>query len=208
MTGNLTDCEPANASSLWWKKLSKWKAHFGERPRSLTELCGAFPKRSVLVVASKTYLNAVAEDLRGAVKEHPNPDLISIVSAGVRTMEGLTDHLLPCDARLQNVVSGARRSINTRIAKKILSEAKTVPHRTSLILRYRKLLNEQPPIPVYDRLPLSDDEIRSFIWEHLVKDGALRHSPLLRRLRENNKACEQKRFARLFREVQEEKNGA
>ena len=74
--------------------------------------------------------------------------------------------------------------------------------------RYRKLLAEQPAIPQYDRQPLSDASVRRFIVRQLAADGELTHSRLLRQLRDQNMACEQKRFARLYRETREEMHGS
>ncbi|MFO0005240.1 MAG: hypothetical protein ACK559_29355, partial [bacterium] len=71
----------------------------------------------------------------------------------------------------------------------------------------QKLLNEQPPIQTYNRQQLSDDEVKEFIRKQLRVNPELQHSPLLRLLRDLNMACEQKRFAILYREVVEASNG-
>ena len=65
----------------------------------------------------------------------------------------------------------------------------------------------QPPIAQYDREPLDDQQVKKFIRQHLKADSSCRHTPLLRMLRNANKACEQKRFALLYYEVSEELNG-
>lgn len=48
---------------------------------------------------------------------------------------------------------------------------------------------------------MSDDEVRAFIRSKLAVDRSLRHTRLLRTLREGGRACEQGRFRRLFKEV-------
>lgn len=161
----------------------------------------------MLVVASETYLKAIAADLRDAVVELSDPDLLSIVSAGSKTLDGLGEHLVPCDARLQKLVNGARRSLNTRVAGMILSEARRPPRRATLKRRLTRILSQQPDIQRYDRTPMSDREVRQFITSQLRNDRALTHTALLRRLRDSNHACEQKRFASLFRDVKERKYG-
>ena len=197
----------ASASKDWWESTSRWKAHFKDRPRSLTALMATYPKRSIVVAASKTYLRAIADDIRDGATHLAEPDQLSIICAGVRTLEGLDGNLVPCDARLQAETGGALRSLNTRLANKILRESRVPPRSTSLTKRYRKLLKQQPAIETYDRRPISDSEVKRFIRQQLKGDITLRHTPLLRRLRESDKACEQKRFASLYKQVRSELDG-
>ena len=197
----------AMASKQWWESNSRWKAHFKERPRSLTALMATYPKRSLLVVASETYLRAISDDLREGVTHLNDPDQLSIVCSGAKSLKDLDNNLVPCDARLQPAIGGARRSLNTRLANKILRESRVPPRASTLAIRYRELLSQQPALEKYDRKPLSDDQVRQFIRNKLAKDSSLRHTPLLRMLRDDDKACEQKRFSSLFKEVMEELNG-
>ncbi len=166
-----------------------------------------YPKRSLLVVASENYLAAIADDLRQGVASLADPDSLSIVCAGARSIDGLDRNLVPCDARLQAATGGALRSLNTRLANKILRESRQPPTASSLSKRYRKLLSEQPPLNMYDRQPMSDDEVKKFIRQKLAIEPSLCHTPLLRMLRDNDNACEQKRFASLYTEVLESLNG-
>ena len=69
------------------------------------------------------------------------------------------------------------------------------------------MLSEQPDLVPYDREPVTDDEARQFIREQLHVDPKLKHTPLLRKLRDGGRACEQSRFARLYREVVEQMHG-
>ena len=60
------------------------------------------------------------------------------------------------------------------------------------------------------RSPMNDDEVRSFIKHEITKirssSQKARHTPLLRKLRDQGKACEQSRFRRLFAAVKDEIN--
>ena len=205
---NVTDVTGSGISSVWWHQMAQWQGHWRGNPRSLRELAASFPRRAMLVVASEIYLRAIAGDLCHAVNELSDPDLLSIISAGSRSVPGLDDHLVPCDARLQSLVGGARRSLNTRVAKKVLSEARSLPRRSTLIRKYRRLLQTQPEIAQHDRVPMSDAEISEFISSRLQDDESLCHTPLLRLLRQSGRACEQSRFASLYRVVKERPNGA
>ena len=153
----------AMASKQWWESTCRWKAHFKDRPRSLTALMATYPTRSLLVVASETYLRAISDDLRGGVTHLNDPDQLSIVCSGAKSLEDLDDNLVPCDARLQPTIGGARRSLNTRLANKILREARVPPRASTLAVRYRKLLSQQPELEKYDRRPLTDDQVSEFI---------------------------------------------
>lgn len=207
VSAGLTDGERSSASKQWWERTSRWKAHFKDRPRSLAALMATYPKRSTLIVASETYLRAIADDVREGVAHLHDPDQLAIVCSGAKSLDGLDENLVPCDARLQAATGGARRSLNTRLANKILRESRVPPRASTLAVRYCKLLSQQPELEKYDRKPLSDDQVRQFIRKKLVKDDSLRHTPLLRMLRDDDKACEQKRFSSLFKEVMEELNG-
>jgi hypothetical protein len=87
------------------------------------------------------------------------------------------------------------------LAAKILKDSRVPPTATALRKHYQKLLSTQPAIPKYERLQLSDAQVKAFIRRILRTNGDLSHSPMLRILRDSNMACEQKRFATLYREV-------
>jgi len=119
-------------------------------------------------------------------------------------LPGLDDHLIPLDARLQTIAGGARRSLNIRLARKALLELdKNGPTLSALRKKFTKLLAEQPPATKYDRTPMTDAEVRGFIQKAIKEEPAIKFSPLLRELRDSGFACEHRRFASLFRSVQE-----
>jgi hypothetical protein len=196
------------AAQAWWKATaSQWNSRFRDRPRSLTDLMATYPHRSLLVVSSETYMRAIVEDLRNGVCCLSDSDQLAIVCAGVRRLDGLDRNLVPCDARMQATLGGARRSLNTRLAAKIIRESQQPLRATTLRKQYQRLLGKQPPIAKYNRQPLSDDEIREFIRKQLESGRSSKHTPMLRLLRESQMACEQKRFAMLHREVVEAFHG-
>jgi len=51
---------------------------------------------------------------------------------------------------------------------------------------------------------MTDEQVKVFIRDALRQDARQRPTPLLARLREHNRACEQSRFVSLFRQVREE----
>ena len=103
-----------------------------------------WPESPLLVVASPPYLNAMVEDLESASLRLKEQDSLIIISAGAQSLHGLSDNLLPCDARLQSRVGGARHSLNIRIAKMILLQADRWPLKLSILRdRIEKLMANQ-----------------------------------------------------------------
>lgn len=130
--------------------------------------------------------------------------MLSIISAGSRDLDGMAEHLVPCDARLESLVGGARRSLNMRAARQVLSEiGDSQPTLPFLRERFAAWLAQAPDIRTYDRKPMSDDQVLAFIHKSLKREPDLRGTPLLRRLRDQGFACEHSRFMALFRSVRE-----
>jgi hypothetical protein len=77
--------------------------------------------------------------------------------------------------------------------------------------RFRRLMEQQPEIKKYERIPMTDEDVRAYIKSAMIKSamtksamnhgGKLSHTGLLRQLRAENRACEQKRFRDLFKEM-------
>ena len=202
----MSDLRGRDLLSAWWTCLARWPGPSGEAPRSLAELAEAYPKSPLIVVAPERYLHAVQGDLTAAAGRFADPNLLMIVSAGTKTLGELDRFLVPCDARLQPLVGGVRRTLNIRVARKIVSEAASAPRLDDLQRSYRRLLEKQPPLPVYDRRPMTDAQVRAYIRKELRRADQA-HTPLLRKLRDHGSACEYSRFSALYEQVQGERHG-
>lgn len=186
----------------WWSGLSAWRGAGYGKPRSLTELATSNRQALMLVAASPAYLRAMAQDLLRARTVLRSAKQLSIISAGTGRLPGLQEHLLPVDGKLLPVVGGAMPSLNVRILRKILLEAsRWHPRLPDLKRRYEALMKRQQPLEKFDRRPISDAEVVTFIEDALKQDPSTRHTPLLRRLRDSGRACEQSRFRQLFQQV-------
>ena len=60
-------------------------------------------------------------------------------------------------------------------------------------------------VQVYDRQPLTNDEVLKFVSVELSNDGSSSSSRLLGKLRSSGRACERKRFHKLFTAVKEQR---
>ena len=188
----------------WWSELATWEGPVAGEPRTLQSLVDNDPKAPLIVVASPVYLAAMRADLDAAVIRLAHSDLLTIISAGAADIGTLQRNVLPCDGRLQAILGGALMSLNVRVARRLLESPLRWPLRCSQVATtFDALLQDCPDLVRYDRSPLSDTEVREFILKHLILNPNQRHSPLLRRLRDEGNACEQKRFRALFQETQE-----
>ena len=183
-------------ASAWWDALAEWTGP-ASAARSLSDLVGSDPQARVLVVLSAAYLKACRDDLCRAIDRLGDDKQLSIISAGTKVDGDLDGFLLPCDARLQTAVGGTRQALNVRTAELLLA-AGLVEH-DEMSEELAKLLADQPAVARYGRRPACDAEIRAFIRVRLRTDPAATHTRLLREFRNENRACEQGRFAGLFR---------
>lgn len=180
----------------WWAALSGWTGPT-PAPRSLTALAAQDPTSRLLLVLSASYLAACRGDVLGAVGALADSSRLSVVSAGTRTDPDLTEFLLPADARLEHVLGGARQSLNVRIAEHLFASGDY--EHAAMHDRLTRLLAEQPPPRRFARRGMTDDEVRVFVRGRLEQDADITPTRLLRELRNFERACEQHRFADLFR---------
>ncbi len=199
--GNGTDTRAL--ARRWWSALSLWRRGKPDIPRSLSELAAQEPNGALFVAASPDYLSAASEDLEGAANTLESPDRIAVFSAATGSLGVLERFRVPSSARLQALLGGARQSLNARLLKRALEEARPNSRFTAPVLRAwaEELATMQPPAPRYNHAPMSDDEVRSYITSKLADNPSARHTALLRQLRDSGRACEQSRFRTLFNEV-------
>ena len=209
VTGKAGGVERSLLLREWWRLMSKWRSHRQGGTRSIAEVAAANPRSPLIIIASENYLAAIANDVRDAIEQLATPDLCSIVSAGCKSLDGLTQHLVPCDARLQHAVGGALRSLNVRVARLIITECRRSQPTLPVIRRkLGLLLQQQPELVRVERTAQSDAAVRRFILRELRKSTDIRRTSLLRKLRDDGKACEYSRFAALFSDVREQFDGS
>jgi hypothetical protein len=199
---------PKQQCQAWWQHLTTWAGPEHGQPRSVAELAERSPRTPLLFAGSQTYFDALEPDLVEAASRLSNPDLLSLVSAGTKSLPGLTGNLLPCDARYQLVLGGARQSLNTRLLHMLLTKHPT--QLTARALTKSLMENEKnlKDLPTYDRTPAEDGRVTDFIRKSLKVNPKAKHTPLLRRFRDSGFRCEQSRFKSLFKTLQMESHGS
>lgn len=199
---------PQEARREWWRELATWEGPSPGVPRTLTALISEHLDSSVLVAVSAPYLDALLHDLENALQIPESLENLAVFCAGAAEHPSLARVLVPCDARLQGYLGGARSSLNVRLLRHALKTAKgSPPKASSLRILFSRLLRRQPELRSYGRRQLTDQEVRDYIRKALSHEPSARPTPLLRRLRDSGLACEHGRFSSLFREVEGARDG-
>ncbi len=199
----LTGCELNRVSALrqWWKSLSRWTGPETGQPRSVEALAQSYVNVPILVVVSKAVIDVLEPDLLADIKQLGQNTELLVVSGGSVATGPLGTHILPCDARLQSALGGARMSLNVRTARFLLETCPDETLSRSWAQRLSDRLSRTAPVVRYERVALTDDEVTSFILRGLRSNPSVSWSGLLRLLRDSGYRCEQKRFAGIFRHV-------
>lgn len=194
--------DPESLLSEWWEGLCAARRNLTTEPCSIREVARCYPHDPLIVTLSPDYLKVLECDLVSARKELGDPSQLLIISAGSRKDGPLAANFLPCDARLQHALGGARSSLNARVLRYVLKQTVAVPFDTNRVKReVHALLEKQPAPRFFDRRRISDLEAANLIEDALSLDPKLSHSAMLRSLRDRGVACEQKRFREIFRKT-------
>jgi hypothetical protein len=187
------------SSSSWWDLQTMWPSSDPYRSRLMAAITAAYPASSLLIIASHTYLRAMAEDIRRAAGTLCDSALICIISSGTKHLLGLDTHLLPSTAALQAEQGGSLRSLNIRLGRNILSESGgEPPHLPPLRAFFAERVATAPPVVRPQRERMTDEQVQTYIMNSLGQDSSLSWTAPLRRLRPWGLACRQERFAFLF----------
>ena len=184
---------------LWWQLHGGWAGPDSFSPRSISEVAASDPESPLLVVASRDYLRAIRRDVQCAARVLCDSDLLCIISSGTKHLPGLDANILPTGASLQKSVGGSLHSLNVRLARKILAESSEEELSASLLnTKFARRLEMTPQIPRFERVSLTDEKVRDYIFESLAENSNASWSSLLRKLRNSGRACNQERFSRIF----------
>ena len=188
--------EAKAARRAWWSEVANWSR--SGSARRLAELAEA-PGAHLLVCAGPDYLDAVADDLREAHKVLGNGRLVIVGSQA--PLEGLSEVWVRCPGQLRMRLGGSMASTGVRTARMLVE---SVGDRGALSAErgneiVASLLNGAAQLPRFERSRMSDAEVREWIQgDRAAHPGATNKSASLRRLRDQDRACEQARFGRLY----------
>ena len=185
----------------WWQGLSEWAGPDRNQPRTIRALAETNPGAVFMLMLSTPYLFACRGDITAAVSRVSDQDQFILVSAGARESSGLSDIMMPADARLQSCLGGTLQALNARIGAHLLNAG--IRGREEAAEYLSALLSSQQPRPRYDRKKLDDDEVMTFIADGLARSPGASAGRLLREFRDQGYACEQSRFGHLHKHLTE-----
>lgn len=187
----------------WWQALGTWRPADILGPRTIVELVRSHPNDFVLVGVSGVYATAMSRDLADAYHVARENDRIAIISLGDRPADQVKAAVIHTDARLKAVLGGAMHSLNARVVRRAVESASYwFPERQALAALIKSWTDSAPALVTFNRRRLDDETVRAFITARLGEHPRATHTHTLRALRDGGSACEQARFATLFREVQ------
>ncbi|ABS05842.1 hypothetical protein [Kineococcus radiotolerans] len=192
----------------WWAAL--------QARRGASTLADLARAGSLLMIFSEDYGHAVQEELHAVA--HVGADALLI--GGASDIDGLPR--LAADRRLRSHLGGTLTSLNVRTALawlQRLSPSTTTSSGSALATtagplvggptltstaawrRWRRWSTAHAHEEVYDRRPLSDEQVRAYIGTRHALMARPSRTTLLRALREDGYACEQSRFGHLYTQV-------
>jgi len=183
----------------WWKKLIQWRRQARHKVSSISEIAKSYPDEPMVIAISKEYLSATYDDIVEARKLLPSPDKIVIICTGAKKNGDLADNFLPCDARFENHFHCCRGDLNAYLLESVVkSHAASEISASKLKASFKRKLEKLPKVTLQNRSRLLDRDLEAFIALNLLDGGGGSHTNLLRLLRSEGCACEQKRFRKLF----------
>jgi hypothetical protein len=184
----------------WWRGVCKMRlVDTRPAPRTLAQLGAAHPRTPMLVALSLDYLDAVAEDLQQVLRHQFFQEFLSIVSCGTLAQRSAwAQNLLPCNGHMAGTLGGTLTSINVRVARYLLE---SLDGGAPSVDRMTTLARSIPRSATATRTgeARTDDQVLAFIRACLRRTPTPSRTKLLREYRDSGKACEQQRFAELYR---------
>ncbi|HEY0640542.1 MAG TPA: hypothetical protein VGD67_23175 [Pseudonocardiaceae bacterium] len=148
----------------------------------------------VLLVLSNAYAAAMHCDL--VALGHRGDDVLMI--GGAVNVQGITR--LAADRGLRTALGGTMTGLTMRMAQSWLEGLDgTTLASPARLQRWRTWTEGVRQDETWERQRLTDDQLLQFIREARSADPSLSRTKALRTLRDSGRACEQSRFAQLYR---------
>lgn len=186
----------------WWSALASCLDK-PSAPTTIEALVEMNPNDSFLVAMAENYLWAVSKDLATASRQI-QPDRIGIITSTKKTLPGdLESFRIPVNHNLQPLVGGSLISLNVRLARLAIRDALAAGGFSQHLLnsQFQERLDYSISISRPTRAAVSDDYVMGFIRSQLKADSSFSRTRMLRAFRDNGRACEQNRFAGLYRRI-------
>lgn len=189
----------------WWNNLCSFSNPMIGGVRSFSTLMQKLRHDYFLIIASPDYILAIEQDLLNATARLADHRRLIIISSHVGVAgKSLSNYLVPSDARLQSHVGGARGALHARVAAMVLKNIEAWGFNAEAVRnKVETIISRSPPLPIYDRTPMTDGTVQNFIRKALKQSPQVSFTKLLRSLRDSGRACEHGRFKHLYYQVKE-----
>lgn len=152
----------------------------------------------VVIAAGAAYVAVLADDLAALLEQDDTGDRVSVISAGSRG----NGYLLPASGQLRAMVGGTDGALNARLLA-LLTEGAEV-HRFRRSGMSAVLARAAAQVPTANRpagRPVSDDQVARRIAAIRRRRPMISRTQALREFRQGGIACEQSRFASVWKGV-------
>ncbi|MGW7751263.1 hypothetical protein ACWGK6_06775 [Streptomyces violaceusniger] len=178
----------AEGSTQWWSHLQG-----GAGRATLQELGKAGP---VLMVLSEVYAKAMEAELRAVAAVASE----ALLFGGVDEIAGI--QRVPADAGLRRILGGTLTSLNVRMAASWLHHCRDGElTSTATNDSWKKWAAGESRPEQHNRQPMTDEQVAAFIRKQTASQPGISRTRLLRALRDEGRACEQSRFANLYKKT-------
>ena len=199
--------DPTFSPTRWWQAINKARG----RPTPISQLLDCNSRSHVFLALPKAYLCLVQDDLAQISERHRSRLRIFTSVDGRRAIpDGLKDNVLPYDDRFDGLDSpnpGTRSDFPQRVLRHFVSQVfqPNDPDLAREKAAVHCLMNQLTARVIPPRIRKSDDELLALMdlnWDRAKGRASL----MLRVLRDDLLiACEQKRFAGLFRVLKQQR---
>lgn len=178
----------AEGNTQWWSHLQR-----GAGRATLQELGKAGP---VLMVLSEVYARAMEAELRAVAAVAGE----ALLFGGVDEIAGI--QRVPADAGLRRTLGGTLTSLNVRMAASWLHHCRGGElTSTATSDSWKKWAAGESRPEQHNRQPMTDEQVAAFIRKQTASQPGISRTRLLRALRDEGRACEQSRFANLYKKT-------
>lgn len=198
-----SSCPPSDARKAWWTALAAWHGPGQANDvRTVTELALRDSSSAIVVCAGRHYVTAVGQDLQEAFMSIGRAPRLMVYGSGVPEL-GLEPVWVSVPGRLRMRLGGSMASTGPRAAQATIEAYGPTGHLDATRARtfVRSLSDSAAPLPRLDRKRLDDQAIIDWIRSDFGAHPGATKSRALRRFRNDDLACEQSRFGRLFDEA-------
>lgn len=190
------------------KHRSWWNALTQSQSSCCADLAGRYPQACFVVVGGNDYIEALQDDL-GRLRKYCGSERLFIICAGYSSPPGslLADCIIPATVKMESMLPGARSGLNARVLQWLVTQIvprtgwnhsaiayEIAQHHTCSAIRSKETVA---------RIRLSDHEVCEKLLQNIISndtDRPLSATQMLKYLRANGFACEEKRFRRIYQE--------